>query len=391
MNRESTTCSERDRRLDEVVTAYLKAVEAGEHPEPKDWLERYPDLAQELSAFFAGQQQVAALAGIDTTGLPCGTSDSPLGTVRYIGDYELLEEIARGGMGVVYKARQVSLKRLVALKMILAGEYGTAPRGFGGYSPRNPKVYGPGRRKGVYIACRKLYLNMNCVITGASRGLGKAIAGQFAAQRYDLVLSSRDPAALSAAVRELGGQYPSIRIQSRPADLGDREQVRELGRWVLESGSVDVLVNNAGQFIYGSLYEEEEGVLERLMAVNLYSAYHLTRSLLPGMVARKSGHIFNICSIASLKAYHHGGAYGISKYALAGFSANLREEMKAFGIKVTAVYPGAAYTDSWAGSGVDPHRIMEAADIARMVVAAAGLSPQATVEEIVLRPQLGDL
>jgi short-subunit dehydrogenase len=132
-------------------------------------------------------------------------------------------------------------------------------------------------------------------------------------------------------------------------------------------------------------------VLERLIAVNLYGAYHLTRTLLPRMMARKTGHIFNICSIASLKAYPNGGAYSISKFALAGFSANLREEMKTHGIKVTTVYPGAAYTDSWAGSGVDPERIMAAADIAGMVFASTGLSRQATVEEIVLRPQLGDL
>ena len=233
---------------------------------------------------------------------------------------------------------------------------------------------------------------MNCIITGASRGLGRAIAEQFANRGYDLVLSSRDAVALASAAGELGARYPAIRIYSKAADLGDREQTKRLGQWVVETGvTVDVLVNNAGQFIYGSLYNEEEGVLERLMEVNLYSAYHLTRALLPGMMARKAGHIFNICSIASLKAYHHGGAYGISKYALAGFSANLREEMKDHGIKVTAVYPGAALTDSWAGSGVDPHRIMEAADIARMVFAATELSPQATVEEIVLRPQLGDL
>lgn len=233
---------------------------------------------------------------------------------------------------------------------------------------------------------------MNCIITGASRGLGRAIAEQFANRGYDLVLSSRDADALASAAGELGARYPAIRIYSKAADLGDREQAKRLGQWIVETGvTVDVLVNNAGQFIYGSLYNEEEGVLERLMEVNLYSAYHLTRALLPGMMARKAGHIFNICSIASLKAYHHGGAYGISKYALAGFSANLREEMKDHGIKVTAVYPGAALTDSWAGSGVDPHRIMEAADIARMVFAATELSPQATVEEIVLRPQLGDL
>ncbi|HNN72209.1 MAG TPA: short-chain dehydrogenase, partial [Ferruginibacter sp.] len=77
--------------------------------------------------------------------------------------------------------------------------------------------------------------------------------------------------------------------------------------------------------------------------------------------------------------------------ALYGFSKNLREEMKPYGIKVTHVLPGAAYTDSWSGSGIDPHRLMEASDIAEMVYVAAQLSPQACVEEIILRPQLGDL
>ncbi|MGB5007050.1 MAG: SDR family NAD(P)-dependent oxidoreductase, partial [Ferruginibacter sp.] len=105
----------------------------------------------------------------------------------------------------------------------------------------------------------------------------------------------------------------------------------------------------------------------------------------------KKGHIFNICSIASLNAYPNGGAYGISKYAMYGFSKNLREEMKHHGIKVTHVLPGAAFTDSWSGSDIDPKRIMEATDIAKMVYAAAHLSPQACVEEIILRPQLGDL
>ena len=233
---------------------------------------------------------------------------------------------------------------------------------------------------------------MNCIVTGASRGLGRAIAECFAAAGYDLVLASRDPEALGAAAGELAEKYPAVHIRWKAADLGRKEEAQELGRWVLEAGApVDVLVNNAGQFIYGSLFDEKDGVLERMMEVNLYSAYNLTKVILPDMMQRKAGHIFNMCSIASLKAYHHGGAYGISKYALAGFSANLREEMKPHGIKVTAVYPGAVYTDSWAGSGVDPHRIMESSDIARMIVAAAALSPQATVEDIVIRPQLGDL
>src|SRR5258708_12146720 len=100
------------------------------------------------------------------------------------------------------------------------------------------------------------------------------------------------------------------------------------------------------------------------------------------MMGRHSGDIFNICSVASLKAYPNGGAYGISKYALAGFSANLREEMKSHGIKVTAVYPRAAFTDSWAGSGLDPQRFMTAADVAGMVFLPRPPLPQATPHAI---------
>jgi len=109
------------------------------------------------------------------------------------------------------------------------------------------------------------------------------------------------------------------------------------------------------------------------------------------MMKAKSGHIFNMCSIASLAAYSNGGSYSISKFALLGFSKNLREELKSYNIKVTAVLPGAVYTDSWSGTGVSPERIMEADDVASMVHAATLLSPQACVEDIIMRPQLGDV
>jgi short-subunit dehydrogenase len=233
---------------------------------------------------------------------------------------------------------------------------------------------------------------MNCIVTGASRGLGKAVAGKFAGEGYDLCLVSQHAAALQQTVNELKEQWPGITIRHHAFDLGNKVQAQACGHWVLEQGiTVDVLVNNAGQFIPGSVYDEADGALEKMIAVNLYRAYHLTRVLVPDMIRRKSGHIFNMCSIASLKAYANGGSYSISKFALAGFSKNLREELKPHGIKVTAVYPGAAYTDSWAASGVDPLRIMEAGDVAEMVLAASRLSAQATVEEIVMRPQLGDL
>jgi short-subunit dehydrogenase len=233
---------------------------------------------------------------------------------------------------------------------------------------------------------------MNVIITGASKGFGKSIAEIFAAHGHNVFICARNADKLYAVQRELQSQYPGAGVEAMPCDLSLPEGARAFGKWFLSFNiPPDVLVNNAGLFDPGSVYNEPEGTLEHMIAVNLYSAYHLTRALIPEMTARRHGHIFNMCSIASLKAYPNGGAYSISKFALAGFSKNLREEMKPFGVKVTAVYPGAAYTDSWAGSGVDPSRIMEADDIARMIYAASLLSPQACVEDIVLRPQLGDL
>lgn len=233
---------------------------------------------------------------------------------------------------------------------------------------------------------------MNVVITGASRGLGKAMAGKFASAGYHLYLGARNEELLSATAKELKALQQDIVVETKTADFSQRSGVDAFAQWILDKKiKIDILVNNAGTFMPGSVYNEAEGTLETMMTVNMYSAYHLTRALLPGMMKEKQGHIFNICSIASLKAYANGGAYSISKFALLGFSKNLREEMRNYGIKVTAVLPGAAYTDSWAGSGIDPKRLMEANDIAEMVFAASRLSASACVEEIVVRPQLGDL
>jgi short-subunit dehydrogenase len=233
---------------------------------------------------------------------------------------------------------------------------------------------------------------MNVVITGASKGIGKAIATVFAANGYDLYLCSRNDVALYKAVEELQTRFPAITVKAKAFDLSIGTAAKSFGLWILDAGVVpDIVVNNAGLFEPGNVYNEPEGTLEHQMNTNLYSAYHLTRTLLPKMMDIKSGHIFNICSIASLQAYTNGGAYSISKFAMDGFSKNLREEMKAFNIKVTAVYPGAVLTDSWGNYDNSNHRIMEADDVAKMIFAASQLSPGACVEEIVMRPQLGDL
>lgn len=232
---------------------------------------------------------------------------------------------------------------------------------------------------------------MNIVITGASKGMGKAIAARYVSPQNNIFICSRNEAELKAAADELNGSEGKS-VQYFAEDLSDKKGVRRFADWILkQNGTPDILINNAGQFIPGSIYNEEEGTLETMINVNLYSAYHLTRALLPSMMKKRSGHIFNMCSIAALHAYHNGGSYSISKYALMGFNKNLREEMKAYNIKVTAIYPGAVYTDSWKGTDVSPSRIMEVNDIVEMVYAASLLSSMACVEDIIIRPMLGDL
>lgn len=232
---------------------------------------------------------------------------------------------------------------------------------------------------------------MNAVITGASRGIGYQVARIFALHGYDLYLCSRQEGNLLQAIERLQTDFPNSKIDGKAFDLGDKEQARLFGEWVVNSAeTIDVLVNNTGTFVPGNISEEPDGALETMLHVNLYSAYHVTRTVLPRMMAQKSGHIFTICSIAALDAYPNGGAYSISKFALLGFTKNLRFELKQHNIKVTAVIPGAVYTDSWKGF-IEPERIMEPEDIATLIYTASKLSPQATVEEIVIRPQLGDL
>ncbi len=232
---------------------------------------------------------------------------------------------------------------------------------------------------------------MNIVITGASKGIGFAIAEIFAANGHDLYLTSKTPLSLETAVASLRKQFPTVKLEAMSADLSIQKEVTAFANWCLEKTQPHILINNAGYFVPGKLQDEADGQLQNQLNTNLFSAYHLTRALLPSMLTSKMGHIFNICSIASLQAYENGGAYSISKFALLGFSKNLRLELKDKGIKVTAVCPGAVYTNSWSGSGVDPKRIMESSDIAKMIYTTSQLSPQAVVEDIVMRPQLGDL
>ncbi|MCB9284952.1 MAG: SDR family oxidoreductase [Lewinellaceae bacterium] len=233
---------------------------------------------------------------------------------------------------------------------------------------------------------------MNIVVSGATKGIGRAIADEFAARGFDVAVCARREADLQEMQEVYAHKFPGCRLLVHPADLQKKEDAQAFAHTVLDQWEhVDVLVNNAGLFLPGAIHEEPDGRLEEMVQVNLFSAYYLTRAFLPAMLQQGRGHIFNMCSIASLNAYPNGGSYSISKFALQGFSKNLREELKDKGIRVTSIHPGATWSASWAGAPFPEDRLMQAGDIAIAVWSAWSMSPAAVVEDIIVRPQLGDL
>jgi short-subunit dehydrogenase len=234
-------------------------------------------------------------------------------------------------------------------------------------------------------------MNKFAVITGGTKGIGRAILEKFASAGFDVATCARKENELKALQEEIEKKY-AVKAHVFVADVSDKSQVNAFTAFVTGIGQpVAVLVNNAGYFIPGQVLDEPEGALEGMINSNVYSAYYTTRGLAGAMKAAKAGHIFNMCSIASIKAYPNGGSYAISKFALLGFSKVLREELKDVGIRVTAILPGATKTASWDGVDLPDDRFMKAEDVADTVFAVYSLSKNSVVEEILIRPQLGDI
>jgi short-subunit dehydrogenase len=229
------------------------------------------------------------------------------------------------------------------------------------------------------------------VVTGGTKGIGRAILEKFAANGFDIATCARNQNDLTQLKKDFESKF-KIKVFAHVADMSDKNQIKQFTDALNQLGRpIDVLVNNAGYFEPGQIMEEPDGTLEGMIEGNVYSAYYTTRGIISKMKESKSGHIFNMCSIASFMAYPNGGSYAISKFALLGFSKVLREELKEFGIRVTAIMPGATKTASWAASELPDSRFMKPEDVAEAVFSAHSLSPRSVVEEIIIRPQMGDI
>lgn len=234
-------------------------------------------------------------------------------------------------------------------------------------------------------------MSKHLVITGGTKGIGRAICFRFAKEGFQIATCARNAEDLQSLRAELEEQFPGIQVVTRVSDLSQKSEVEAFAAAVIKQAPVDVLVNNAGVFLPGAIHEEAEGNFEKMMHTNLFSAYYLIRSLIPEMKRRKSGYVFSMGSIAGTTAYPNGGSYAISKWAMLGMTKCLREEMKPHGVKVTSILPGATLTESWAGVDLPEERFIKADDVAEAVWAAYSLSSSAVVEEITIRPQLGDI
>ena len=225
------------------------------------------------------------------------------------------------------------------------------------------------------------------VITGGTKGIGRALVEKFYKEGFAVVSCSRTQQDLDEMSQELGEGFYSM-----AADLSEKDEVENFAGFVKSlNRPVQVLIKNTGVFMPGKVTEEPAGALEQQINTNLYSAYYLTRALMPEIEENTRSYIFNICSTASIVAYPNGGSYCISKFALLGFTKVLREELKEKGIRVSAVLPGATLTASWEGVELPEDRFMPAEDVAEAIWMAYNMSGRTVMEEILLRPQLGDI
>jgi NADP-dependent 3-hydroxy acid dehydrogenase YdfG len=230
------------------------------------------------------------------------------------------------------------------------------------------------------------------LITGGSQGIGAAIARTFAGEMAGvrLALVARNEVKLkkvAAACTKAGATAESF-----PCDVADEDAVATMAAAVTKRfGGVDVLINNAGQFAGARLTEMSVEQFDGLIAANLRSVFLVSRAFLPGMIKRGRGDVFNMSSIAALTAYPGGAGYSTAKAGVAALSKIMRAELRDKGVRVCCVYPGATWSPSWEGSGVDAGRMMPAEDVARAFFEVYRLSRRTVVEEIILRPQEGDV
>jgi short-subunit dehydrogenase len=227
--------------------------------------------------------------------------------------------------------------------------------------------------------------NKTVAITGGTKGIGRAMVEKFAQNGFNIITCARNRRDLKELKTAIEAQF-GVECQVFVANLAIKEQVLAFASLIQENEQdLAALIHNAGVYVPDLIAKTEDGLVEKLMETNLYSAFYLTNQLIE-KIKKSECHVFTMCSVASLASYPNSASYTISKFALLGFSKALREEMKPFGVKVTAVIPGAVQTPSWGDIVLPENQIMPAEDIAEAVFMAFSLSKSTVIEELLIKP-----
>jgi 3-oxoacyl-[acyl-carrier protein] reductase len=223
------------------------------------------------------------------------------------------------------------------------------------------------------------------LITGASRGIGLAIAKKLGEMGASLGLCARDAKRLEQAEAEL--RRAGMKTVAVVADVTKKAEVEALVERVKkELGEIDILVNNAGVGLFAPLHELSEDDWDRVMNTNLKGVYLCSRAVAPQMIRRRSGHIINISSLAGKNAFAGGGVYCASKWGLQGMTACQAEDLRGFGIRVSAVCPGTVETEFSPHAGKDAKKMLQPEDVAHVVAMLVTQAEQSFVSEVALRP-----
>ena len=232
----------------------------------------------------------------------------------------------------------------------------------------------------------------NALITGATKGMGRSTALAFAHAGVSLAICSRNEQELADFKQKLLTINPSVKVFTQVADGSDKEQLVAFAASAEQTlGFIDIIVNNLGIFIPSSILDDDEDTFEKQLRTNLMPAYHLYRYFGKKMIAARSGHIFNICSVASLEPIPESGSYSVTKYALLGLNKVMRSELQPHNVKVTAIIPGSTLTDSWKDVEVDKEKFVSPDDIAAAIISCYNMSAGANVDELIIRPVGGQV